>query len=359
MFHHIICTWNGKAHLLFTKYRNIGSRIASLALLASPLAILAPVGYITGPNSRPNQLAWDYAVWSVEKAGPTFTKLIQWATTRNDIFPPDFIEHFTKLQDHTLGHSWDETEKLLEASYGKDYMDLFEFESGKEFRKKDKIRPIGSGCIAQVYKAKLKKSIGILPVGSEVAIKVTHPNILHKVCVDFYILNKITKAIESVPFLNLDYLSMKDSVGQFRDIMLPQLDLRIEARNLKRFRRDFADDPQVEFPQPVMDLTTEKVLVEAFIHGEPILNYCDEGRKEKKDREHLAKIGLETVMKMIFLYDFVHGDLHPGSYSFSVLLLLAFVSLFSCEATIIAPLDTLFAWINLSLIAFCALREFV
>ena len=141
--------------------------------------------------------------------------------------------------------------------------------------------------------------------------------------------------------------------------MLSQLDLRIEARNLKRFRRDFADDPQVEFPQPVMDLTTEKVLVEAFIHGEPILNYCDEGRKEKKDREHLAKIGLETVMKMIFLYDFVHGDLHPGSYSFSVLLLLAFVSLFSCEATIIAPLDTLFAWINLSLIAFCALREFV
>ena len=72
--------------------------------------------------------------------------------------------------------------------------------------------------------------------------------------------------------------------------------------------------------------------MEAFIHGEPILNYCDEGRKEKKDREHLAKIGLETVMKMIFLYDFVHGDLHPGSYSFSVLLLLAFVSLFCVDA---------------------------
>lgn len=300
-----------------------GSRIASLALLWSPLAVLAPVAYMTGPNTKSNQLAWDYAVWSIEKAGPTFTKLIQWATTRNDIFSTVFIEHFVRLQDNTLGHTWSETQTLMEASYGKDYLDLFEFESGKPSKdtgsmiftkKKDKILPIGSGCIAQVYKAKLKKDVGLLPAGSEVAIKVTHPNILHKVCVDFYILNKITEAIESIPFVHLDYLSMKDSVGQFRDIMLPQLDLRVEGRNLMRFRRDFADDPKVEFPQPVSKLMTEKVLVESFIHGQPILNYCDEARKNKaEDREELAKIGLETVMKMIFLYDFVHGDLHPGN----------------------------------------------
>lgn len=62
-----------------------------------------------------------------------------------------------------------------------------------------------------------------------------------------------------------------------------------------------------------MDLTTDKVLVESFVHGEPILNFCDEGRKPSKDREELAKLGLETVMKMIFLHDFVHGDLHPGN----------------------------------------------
>ncbi len=204
---------------------------------------------------------------------------------------------------------------MLEDSYGKDYMDLFEFDSGKEnnLRKKDKVRPIGSGCIAQVYKAKLKKGIALLPAGSEVAIKVTHPNILHKVCVDFYILNKITKVFEALPFLNLDYLSMQDSVGQFRDIMLPQLDLRVEARNLTRFRRDFADDPTVEFPLPLADLTSDKVLVESFIHGEPILKFCEEGHKGRNDREELAKIGLSAVMKMIFLYDFVHGDLHPGS----------------------------------------------
>jgi aarF domain-containing kinase len=292
-----------------------GSRLFNLGLLASPLAILVPVAYITAPiTSKPNQLAWDYAVWSAEKAGPTFIKLIQWATTRNDLFPSQFIEHFAVLQDSTRGHSWKETEKLLKSSLGDNWNEWFEFESVKSgSRPNDAVSPIGSGCIAQVYKAKLKKSTGMLPAGSQVAIKVTHPNILHKVCVDFYILNKITSWMEAIPYINLDYLSIKDSVQQFRDIMLPQLDLRVEARNLKRFRRDFSGDERVSFPQPISELTSEKVLVESFVHGEPILKFCIEGRKSNKDREDLAKVGLSTVMKMIFLHDFVHGDLHPGN----------------------------------------------
>jgi aarF domain-containing kinase len=289
------------------------------------------VAYFTPPETKINRFAWNYGVWAIEKAGPTFVKLVQWATTRNDLFSTEFIQNFSKLQDNTMGHSWKDTIVLLEDSYGKNYMDIFEFDNvndslqlqegkGKVMRssanhnmhKGDAVSPIGSGCIAQVYKAKLKKDTTLLPKGSDVAIKVTHPNILHKVCVDFYILNKITRCMEAVPYLNLDYLSMRDSVEQFRDIMLPQLDLRVEASNLRRFRRDFADDPRIEFPQPIGDLTTEKVLVEAFVHGEPILNYCDEGRKPTKDREYLARLGFETVMKMVFLYDFVHGDLHPG-----------------------------------------------
>jgi predicted unusual protein kinase regulating ubiquinone biosynthesis (AarF/ABC1/UbiB family) len=32
-----------------------------------------------------------------------------------------------------------------------------------------------------------------------------------------------------------------------------------------------------------------------------------------KDREELAHLGVKTVMEMLFLYDFIHGDLHPGN----------------------------------------------
>jgi len=294
------------------------------------------MGYLAGPQSSAAEYAWQYSIWAIEKAGPTFMKLFQWATTRHDLFPADFINKFTKLQDDTMGHSWEETVKILEMTLGPHHSQILEFEHADHIRSsaqqhkmnsnkseyklfsfmnqqsKDTFRPIGSGCIAQVYKARLKKDTSLLPAGTEVAIKVIHPGILHKVCVDFYILNKITSLLEKIPRLNLDYLSMKDSVNQFRDIMLPQLDLRVEARNLKRFRRDFSDDPRISFPAPVDELTSSNILIETFIHGTPIVDWIKDDKSNMNERHEIATIGLETVMKMIFLHDFVHGDLHPG-----------------------------------------------
>ena len=97
--------------------------------------------------------------------------------------------------------------------------------------------------------------------------------------------------------------------------MLPQLDLRVEAHNLQRFRRDFEGESQIAFPEPLVDLTSREVLVERFVEGEPMLNFVlkEDEHHSRKDREELATIGLETVMKMIFLHDFVHADLHPGN----------------------------------------------
>lgn len=279
-----------------------GSRIFNLTLLASPLAVLVPLAYLGGSESRANHYAWEYAIWGIEKAGPTFIKLTQWATTRNDLFPQTFVSKFSRLQDETRGHTWKQTKRTLEESFGKDVHNLLEFEEDK---------PIGSGCIAQVYKAKLKKATDLYPAGTDVAVKVCHPHIVDKVCLDFYLMNKVTALLEQIPRMNLDYLSMKDSVDQFRDIMLPQLDLRVEARNLTRFRRDFADDNTVAFPAPIPGLTRMNVLVESFVNGKPILEFMKTAKKE--DNETLATIGLSAVMKMIFLNDFVHGDLHPGN----------------------------------------------
>jgi aarF domain-containing kinase len=303
-----------------------GQRILNLCVLAAPLALLVPAAYLGGPKSKSSDYAWNYAIWSIEKAGPTFVKLCQWATTRNDLFPADFVSKFSKLQDDTIGHNWSDTEKILKDSFGEHYDSLLEFENiphirhaiaakrgAKHFSTKEKFVPIGSGCIAQVYKAKLKKDTQLYPSGTEVAVKVTHPNIVHKVCVDFYILNKLTSFLERIPYINLDYLSLKDSTQQFLDIMIPQMDLRCEARNLKRFRRDFAGNEKVGFPAPISELTTNQVLVESFIHGEPILDWIKENRSTEEERQEVATIGLATVMEMIFLHDFVHGDLHPGN----------------------------------------------
>lgn len=238
-------------------------------------------------SQRVHDVSWDYALWGIEQAGPTLIKLVQWATTRQDMFSQEFCSHFGKLRDETRGHSWDETVAMLQDQLGDNYNSLVELER----------KPIGSGCIAQVYKGKLLQPTTAFPRDTEVALKVQHPGIWHKVCVDFYILDKVAAFFEAIPYLNLEYLSLRDTVRQFRDIMLPQLDLREESAHLQRFNRNFASDSQVSFPEPI--LTTEKVLVETFSHGKPILTYIN---APEDQRNELAKLGLNTVLKMIFLY---------------------------------------------------------
>eukprot|EP00804_Cyclotella_cryptica_P018926 CCRYP_006462-RB/>CCRYP_006462-RB protein AED:0.13 eAED:0.13 QI:308/0.5/0.33/1/0.5/0.33/3/0/751 len=364
-------------------------RMVTLGCLVAPLGVLIPVNWIAGGLSGGvgddpditdedtvavaggrkaswkkylTQKTWDYALWAIETAGPTYIKLAQWASTRNDLFSPEFVGHFSKLQDETRGHSWRDTEAALERAYGKEWKKILCFDNiiggggydgkdedtmenrrlkgkGDRANRERQIRleknessdrstsksastssssptiPIGSGCVAQVYKARLRTSHGLHPPGTAVAVKVQHPHILEKVCLDFYLMNKFASFLEHIPRLNLDYLSIKDSVDQFRDIMLPQLDLRVEAHNLRRFRRDFEGESQIAFPEPFTELTSREVLVEKFVEGEPMLNFVmreDEGHT-RRDREELARVGLQAVMKMIFLHDFIHADLHPGN----------------------------------------------
>ncbi|KAL7462235.1 hypothetical protein ACHAXS_002626 [Conticribra weissflogii] len=74
------------------------------------------------------QRTWSYALWAVEQAGPTYIKLVQWASTRNDLFSPEFVGHFSKLQDETRGHSWKDTEVALEKAFGKDWRGILSFD---------------------------------------------------------------------------------------------------------------------------------------------------------------------------------------------------------------------------------------
>ena len=273
-------------------------RLVSLGVLVSPMLVLTPLSYA---NTYWEQFWWDYCRWGIEQAGPTFIKFVQWATTRQDMFSQEFCLQLSSLRDRTDGHGWNDTEKLLRSELGENWKSLLQIDD----------TPVGSGCIAQVYKGTLLRDTPHHAKNTEIAVKVQHPNIWDKVCIDFYILGKVATFIEKLPGpLDFSNLSLRDCVDQFCNTMLPQLDLTLEAANLKRFNRDFSSDARVHFPIAIDELTSSKILTETFCHGKPILSYTNASEQDRKD---LAYLGLQTTLKMIFLHDFVHGDLHPGN----------------------------------------------
>ncbi|XP_072749446.1 uncharacterized aarF domain-containing protein kinase 2 [Anoplolepis gracilipes] len=264
----------------------------------------------------------------IEFLGPIFVKFGQWISTRRDIFPRDICDMLSRLQRDMSPHSWMYTERLLEATYGSSWRDLFV--------RFDDEGLIGSGCCAQVYKAWIDldamaqksqtsrftedkafnendKFASTSPGAKKlqvVAVKVLHPGIKSQLKRDIAIMRGLSKCVMYfIP--ELHWLSLTDCIDEFARIMEAQVDMRLEAANLARFSANFSRRNDIVFPYPYMHLTHRKILIESFHEGSPISNYLehDDAALQKK----LARIGITTIFKMIFNDNFIHCDLHPGN----------------------------------------------
>lgn len=105
-----------------------------------PLILLSPFALVSSHWAG----CWlDALLWVTETSGPTFIKLGQWASTRRDIFSPEFCDRFSRLHVKVRPHSWAHTKQCLQRAFGEGWRRVLKFESTV---------PVGSGCVAQVYR---------------------------------------------------------------------------------------------------------------------------------------------------------------------------------------------------------------
>ncbi|XP_076166273.1 putative aarF domain-containing protein kinase 2, partial [Ptiloglossa arizonensis] len=143
-----------------------------------------------------------------------------------------------------------------------------------------------------------------------VAIKILHPGIKGQLRRDLTIMRAICKcAMYVVP--QLYWLSLTDCIDEFSQIMDNQVDMNLEATNLMQFSKNFAGTNNVIFPSPYTNFTQREILVESFHEGAPIADYLD--HDDTRFQAKLAKIGIKTILKMVFRDNFIHCDLHPGN----------------------------------------------
>lgn len=309
-----------------------GARFVQLLVIFVPVIVSVPAIWFGGrisdkENERTGTLWWyGFLVRSMERAGPTFIKLGQWAASRTDIFPTEMCEVMAKLHSNAPAHSMRTTRKTVEAAFnGRRFEDIFD-----EFDQ----TPLGVGAIAQVYKAKLKSDLATpqdveekarRPLSrhvetvlksspqrvpsSYVAVKVLHPNVERTVRRDVRIMGFFAAMLNYIP--TIEWLSLPGEVEQFGEMMRLQLDLRIEAANLVIFRRNFKDRTTASFPYPYTDFTTRQVLIEEFAQGIPLADFVENGGGVFQ--HEIADEGLDAFLRMLLLDNFIHADLHPGN----------------------------------------------
>jgi ubiquinone biosynthesis protein len=160
--------------------------------------------------------------------------------------------------------------------------------------------PLASASVSQVHKARL-------PDGRIVAVKVRRPNVVELCTFDLAVMRIGARALNAIP--SVATLAPVDTVEEFGRAVFAQMDFRVEARNNRRFRENFRGHDMVVFPEIIDALSSERILTMSFIEGTKILAT----RSTRSDPKRVARLGLQTLMKMIFEDGFVHADLHPGN----------------------------------------------
>ncbi|MHA3892597.1 ABC1 kinase family protein [Acinetobacter sp. GXMZU3951] len=230
---------------------------------------------------------------ALEDMGPLAIKLGQLLSTRRDLIPPEVLAQLVLLQDRVKPFGSDVAKSRIQQSLKADVNTLF-----SRFDE----QPLAAASIAQVHTAALHD-------GREVVVKVTRPDIRSQILQDFEILEwlgaTLEKRLEAARALHLSEI-----IQDYRQIILNELDLTLEADNTRRMRHYFTGSSMMYVPEVYMD--SKEVMVAERITGVPISDTATFDRMGM-DRKDLAEKGLTIFFTQVFRDNFFHADMHPGN----------------------------------------------
>lgn len=233
---------------------------------------------------------------ALEEMGTLFLKLGQLLSTRSDLLPPQIIAQLSLLQDKVAPFDAKTAIATIEhAKYGLGQP------IGDIFARFDEI-PLAAASVAQVHTAALHD-------GREVVVKVVRPNIKQGIIADFELLRQMA-AWASARLEAARAIHLIDVVEDYRQIMLNELDLTLEAANSTKMRHNFTGSRLIYVPEVYM--SAKQVMVSERIFGVPI-SQTDLFDALGYDRAALAKKGLTIFFTQVFRDNFFHADMHPGN----------------------------------------------
>jgi len=232
----------------------------------------------------------------MEELGPTFIKLGQIASTRGDVFPPDFIQELERLQDTVPPTDFNLIQAQVEGELGKPLDQVFPtFDPN----------PVASASLGQVHFA-------TLPEGQEVAVKVFRPGVDKLIEIDLDILLELAALAEKRTEWGQHY-GVLSLAQEFADTLRTEQNYEQEGHNMDRYRQMFAGEKYVRVPKVYWETTTRRVLTMERIQG---IKITDVKALEAAglDCTVVAQRNIGILHKAVLHYGFFHGDPHAGNF---------------------------------------------
>jgi predicted unusual protein kinase regulating ubiquinone biosynthesis (AarF/ABC1/UbiB family) len=227
--------------------------------------------------------------------GPTFIKVGQLFSTRADLFPIEYVEELSKLQDQVPAFSYEQAKAIIEQELGRPIEELY--------GAIDPI-PLAAASLGQVHRATLHS-------GESVVVKVQRPGLKRLFEIDLSILKGIAQYFQNHP----EWGRGRDWIGIYEEccrILWLEIDFLHEGRNADTFRRNFRDVDWVRVPRVYWRYASPRVLTLEYLPGIKISHY-EALEAAGLDRQRLAQLGAQAYLHQLLNDGFFHADPHPGN----------------------------------------------
>lgn len=223
--------------------------------------------------------------------GPSYIKIGQLLSTRQDLLPERVCAELGRLADATPPPRRAALEGAVRGAYRGRTWPFAAFDW----------TPVATGSIATVHRA-------ITLDGRRVAVKVRRPGIGRVMRRDFRLTALAMGAMRHLPHLrSMPFKVMHAQVG---GAILRQLDFEAERTALGTLRANLREFSWIRIPAPLPELCAEDVLVMEYVDGSA---RTAPGPLSAEARGAAARRVMTAVYEMLFVDGLVHCDLHPGN----------------------------------------------
>jgi ubiquinone biosynthesis protein len=228
----------------------------------------------------------------LQKLGPTYIKLGQILSLREDLLPKAITDELKNLLDRLPAVSYERFKELI--------VDSLNLPLNTMYRWIDPI-PLGSASLAQTHRARLISN-------EKVVIKALKPGVRTLIERDTRLLRFFGNFLQ----LFLARYQPARIINEFSAYTLREVDLRFEADNAETFTAYFKDEPEVRFPRIYRKCSSRDVLCMEYFHG---IKPDEEAlrRLTVEQRRQAIDLGIGAIVRMIYRDGFFHADLHPAN----------------------------------------------
>ena len=221
-------------------------------------------------------------------------KVAQILATIPDALPKEYVNELSHLQADAPSMGWLFVKRRMKAELGENWLTYF-----KVFDK----QASAAASLGQVHFA---EDIN----GKKLACKLQYPDMGSAVQADLKQLKLIFSLYEKYD----SAISTEAIHEELSDRLKEELNYSHEVKNLKLYRYMLSDLNQITLPNPIDELSTNRLLTMTRIDGSKIMDFIAKN-SDIKIRNQVALNMFKAWYIPFYKYGVIHGDPHLGNYT--------------------------------------------